>query len=141
MTKRKSAADGLSGISKELDSFLDEFDPDDAEDAQLRTDALISSMIIAGVLRESRMVKKFRLHIALESVQLPIRDREAIVAQAEMFHDLIDSYAGEPDEADMDAARTLLRGIAEALNSAINAKMNKIKKEPNLFGDIPGQAE
>jgi predicted nuclease with TOPRIM domain len=122
MAKRKSATAGLRVISDELDSFLEAFDPADAEDAQVRTAALISAMIAAGVLKESRSVKNFRLDMALARVQLAIPNREDIVARAEMFHDLINSYDGEPDEDDMESARTLLEEIAKALNSAIIKK-------------------
>ncbi len=141
MAKRKLTPEGLNAISAELESFLEEFDPSDAEDAELRTDALISAMIVAGVLKENRRTKKFRLHIALENVHLPIPNRDAIVAQAEMFHDLIDSYAGEPDETDMDEAKTLLEEIADALKSAINARIVKEIGQKSLFNDTQGQAE
>lgn len=141
MAKRKWSAASLNAISDELASFLDEFDPEDAEDAQLRTDALISSLIRAGVLKESRSVKKFRLHMAIEAVQLPIPNREAVVAQAEMFHDLIDSYGGEPDEADMETAKTILEDIARALKSAISVKIKKGKRDSTLFDDIRGHTE
>jgi hypothetical protein len=94
-------------------------------------------MIRVGVLKESRRTKKFRLHTALEGVQLPIPNREAIVARAEMFHDLIDSYDGEPDEADMGAAKVLLEEIANALDSAISVRMKKDKADPGLFDDLP----
>jgi hypothetical protein len=55
-------------------------------------------MIKAGVLKENRSVKKFRLHVAIEKVHLPVPNREKVVARAEMFHDLINSYGGKPDE-------------------------------------------
>ncbi len=141
MAKRKLTPESLNAIGAELESFLEEFDPLDAEDAQLRRDALISTMISAGVLAESRRVKKFRLHIALEGVSLPIRNRDTIVAQAEMFDDLIDSYGGEPDESDMAEAKTLLVEISEALKSAINAKLIMAVGQKALFKDIHGQAK
>jgi hypothetical protein len=54
-----------------------------------------------------------------------VPNRAELVNRAEMFHDLINSYGGEPDMADMEMARTLLAEIATALNSAIDVKMKK----------------
>jgi hypothetical protein len=122
---RRVAADALRAVRQELASFLDAFDSSDAEDAQVRTDALISSMVKAGVLKDDGRLKGFRLHVALERVQLPVPNRETLVTRAEMFHDLISSYGGEPDETDMETAKTLLEEIANALNSAIDVKMKK----------------
>lgn len=133
MAKRKPPAEGLSVISDQLSSFLEAFDPDNAEDVQVRTNGLISSMIRAGVLKESRSVKNFRLDIALERVHLPIPNREEIVVRAEMFHDLINSYDGEPEEEDMESAKALLEEIASVLNSAIGVRMKKGQASPSLF--------
>ncbi len=72
---------------------------------------------------------------------MPIPNREAIVARAEMFQDLIDSYDGEPDEADMGAAKALLEEIANALNSAISVRMTNGKADPGLFDNIPERSE
>lgn len=105
VAKRAPADNSLRAIQQELTSFLDAFDIRDAEDAQVRTDALISSMVEAGVLKDSGRLKGFQLHIAMERVQLPLANREALVARAELFHDLISSYGGEPDEANMESAK------------------------------------
>ena len=131
MVKRKDPPESLNLITMELASFVASFDVANAEDAQIRTDALISCMVKAGVLKESPKIKKFRLHVALESVKLPIPKREAIVARAEMFHDLINSYDGEPGEDDMEQARELLEEIANALNVAIDLKLERTA--PTLF--------
>ena len=141
MAKSKTAAESLSVICDELRSFLEAFDPGDAEDAQVRTGALISSMIRAGVLKESPSVKNFRLHIAMERVHLPVPNREEIVARAEMFHDLVNSYGGEPDEDDMEMARTLLEEIADALISAISVRMKKGQASLDVSEGIGGGPE
>ena len=125
MAKRVATDDNLRAIQQELASFLDAFDVTNAEDAQVRTDAVISSMVKADVLKDDGRLKGFRLHVALERVQLPVPNRETLVTRAEMFHDLISSYGGEPDETDMETAKTLLEEIANALNSAIDVKMKK----------------
>jgi hypothetical protein len=141
MAKRKPAAESLSIICDELRSFLEAFDPGDAEDAQVRTGALISSMIRAGVLKESPSVKNFRLHVAVERVHLPVQNREEMVARAEMFHDLVNSYGGEPDEEDMEVARTLLAEIADALISAIGVRMKKGQASLDVSEGIGGGPE
>lgn len=125
MGRRAPTAANLEGIRRELSSFLEAFDADDAEDVQVRTEALISSMVKAGVLKDSGNLKGFNLHAALERVQLPVPNREAVVARAEMFHDLVGSYGGEPDEADMKNAEKLLHEIARALESAIDVTIRK----------------
>jgi hypothetical protein len=58
-----------------------------------------------------------------------------------MFHDLINSYDGEPDEEDMETAKTLLEGIADALNSAIGVRMKKGQASLHLFEGIGGEKE
>ena len=65
-------------------------------------------------------LKGFKLQTALEHVQLPVPNRKRMVARAEMFHDLINSYGGEPDDDDMERAHGLLE-IGDALKSAIGA--------------------
>ncbi len=115
----------LGIIQQELTKFLEEFDIADAEDTQARTNALISAMIKAGVLKEDWKLKNFRLHIAIERVRLPLTQRAELAVQAELFHDLISSYGGEPDEVDMERARELLDNIADALESAITTAVNR----------------
>ena len=110
-------------IRAEAESFVANFDFHDAEDVQVRTDALISAMVKAGVLKDHP--KGYRLHIALERVKLPLANRQALANRAEMFHDLISSYGGEPGEEDMIFAKGLLQQLVTALGLAIDERIKK----------------
>jgi hypothetical protein len=125
-TPKKPTMQSLTAAIAELKSFVEEFDIDDAEDVQLRTDALISALIDAGLLSGKKNVRKVRLDVAIEGLTIKVPGREKLVVKAEMFCDLTNSYGGEPPQSDMEDAKSELEAIAEVLLPLLEKKLQSL---------------
>jgi hypothetical protein len=121
MAKRetKVAPSRAKDVLQELDLLVEEFDPDDPEDIQLRVDGLITVFARAGILKTKEKLRRVRLHNAIRGLKLELPGRDELIVIAESFEDLINSYGGDPPPADMVEARSLLNELAEALRVAL----------------------
>jgi hypothetical protein len=121
MAKRQSRVDPARAreVLQELDLLVEEFDPDNPEDVQLRVDGLITMFAHTGILKTKEKLRRVRLHNAIRGLRLEIPGREELIMIAESFEDLINSYGGDPPPEDMEEAQTLLSELAEALRGAL----------------------
>ncbi|HUE02974.1 MAG TPA: hypothetical protein VMR62_25625 [Bryobacteraceae bacterium] len=122
MAKKRIKVDRASvrAILQELDSLVEEFDPEDPEDIQFRIDDLITAFAHAGILKTKEKLRRVRLHNAIRGLKLELPGREELIVIAESIEDLINSYGEDPPPEDLAEAQTLLNELAEVLRAVLN---------------------
>src|SRR5438445_10277057 len=110
-------------LRNELVEFEDEFDTSDPEWTQVMFNRRVSTLIRKGVIRTRKLPRKVRL---TEIVEILFHSDEyeenynALIEQAQEFDNVIQSYRGEPDKAEMENAHESLNKLVEWLNGLLN---------------------
>ena len=108
-----------------LKSFVNEFDDQNAEDAQIRVDLIIAGLLSSGLVDHPKpSTAKFHAVIDLLDIQ-PKSAREKLRSQVEEFMGLISSYGDDPFQADLQEAEQLLIEIEATLRAFLEQQLGE----------------
>jgi hypothetical protein len=111
-----------------LETVADEFDTNDAEQDEGLLKTAFSTLIDEGYM--TVRLKGFGLRDLLEEV-LGGQAAEDLIYRAETFDNLIDTYAGEPSDEDMEEAHEHLNKILTSLRKKVESvRKRKDRQEP-----------
>jgi hypothetical protein len=119
----------LKRTIEELDKVLDEFDAYDAEHDEGLLKTAFSTLIDEGYLTVS--LKGFGLKDLVEEV-FGEQASEDLIYRAETFDNLLDTYAGEPSDEDMEEAYEHL----EKMLTSLKKRAEIIKKRKDKQGTL-----
>jgi hypothetical protein len=122
MSKKKNIDTAfLKRTIEVLDTVLDEFDTNDADHDEGLLKTAFSTLIREGFMEVS--LKGFGLRDLIDEV-LGEHASEDVIYRAETFDNLLDTYAGEPSDEDMEDAFEYL----EKTLTSLKKKVERVKK-------------
>ncbi|HXM67540.1 MAG TPA: hypothetical protein VN911_12475, partial [Candidatus Acidoferrum sp.] len=120
----------LSRTIELLETVLDEFDPNDADHDEALLKTAFSTLIKEGYMTVS--LKGFGLRDLVGEV-LGEHASDDLIYRTETFDNLLDTYAGEPSDEDMEEAHGYLEKILNSLKKKVKSVQKRKDTQQTLW--------